>query len=546
MRRPLLALIGSTFSCAAFLGCVGLRVAPPVEAASAAVSPAPVTASTFLVSGRGWGHGVGMSQYGALGFANAGWPHEQILAHFYAGTSLGPAPVAQVRVLVAESKPELTISSKAPFRVRDVLGTTHFLPAGPLVLRPRLEPVLNGIPTPLAGPLVLLPGRAPLELGRPDGGTSYRGRLEVAVAGAKLSAINVVGLEDYLAGVVPREMPASWPVEALKAQAVAARSYALAHRVRNRTFDLYADVRSQVYGGIASEDARATAAIRATAGRVLLHGGTIVDALFHSTSGGRTVSAAEVFGTSVPYLVGVANPHSSLSPVNRWGPTAVTDATVRKGLGIASPVLGLQLVRSASGRVRSATVATVAGPKTVTAGALRTGLGLRSTWITTLASLTLSRPAGPVVYGRAVTVRADAKGIGGAVLSQRSGGAWTQVAARPVAGMIAFTAKVLAPTSFRLSAGGVSGPVLEVPVAPLVSAAAQAGVFEGTAIPASPGTEVQLQLLDDLDWVSAGETVLDEGGAFRLEAELGPGVYRVRVAPAAGFAAGLSRQFRIE
>jgi len=544
MRRPLLALIGSIFRRGAFLGCVGLALAAPLGAASA--TAASVTSSTFLVSGRGWGHGVGMSQYGALGFANAGWMHERILAHFYSGTSLGPAPVAQVRVLVAESKPALTISSKAPYRIRDVFGTTHFLPAGPLVLGPRLEPVLNGVPTPLAGPLVVLPGRAPLELGQPAPGIGYRGRLEVAVAGAKLNAINVVGLEDYLAGVVPREMPASWSVEALKAQAVAARSYALAHRVRDRTFDLYADVRSQVYGGIASEDARATAAIRATAGRVLLHGGTIVDALFHSTSGGRTVSAAEAFGTAVPYLVGVADPHSSLSPVNRWGPTAVTDATVRKGLGIASPVLGLQLVRAGSGRVRSGTVTTTAGPRIVTGGALRTGLGLRSTWITALASLTLTRPAGSVVYGRGVTVRADAKGVGGAVLSQRSGGAWTQVAARPAAGTIAFTTKVLAPTSFRLSAGAVAGPVLEVPVAPLVALAPTESGLEGTVTPASPGTAVQLQFLEGDDWTPDGGSVLDDLGGFRIDAELAPGTYRARVAPAAGFAAGLSRQLRIE
>ena len=237
---------------------------------------------------------------------------------------------------------------------------------------------MNGVPTPFVAPLVFLPGRSPLELGR----LAYRGRLEVALAAKKLTAINLVGLEDYLAGVVPREMPAAWPAEALKAQAVAARSYALAHRLAGKPFDLYADVRSQVYGGIAAEDLRATAAIKATAGRVLLYDGKPVDALFHSTSGGRTVSAAEAFGTSVPYLVAADDPHSALSPVDRWGPTPVTEAAIRKGLALAGPVLGVQLARAESGRVRSATVKTATGSKVVPAGAFRSALGLRSTWVT--------------------------------------------------------------------------------------------------------------------------------------------------------------------
>ncbi len=212
----------------------------------------------------------------------------------------------------------------------------------------------NGAPVDLTGPLTFLPGASALSVD----GIAYRGQVEVAVVAKKLNAVDVVGLEDYLAGVVPREMPAAWAAEALKAQAVAARSYALAHRAVGKSFDLYADVRSQVYGGIAAEDARATAAVAATAGQVLLYEGKIVDALFHSTSGGRTVSAKEAFGSDVPYLVAVDDPHSSLSPVDRWGPTAVGDTTIRKGLSLATPVVGLKLAKSPSGRVVSATVST--------------------------------------------------------------------------------------------------------------------------------------------------------------------------------------------
>lgn len=541
MRRALPALIASLLVGGALALTASVGAGVPASA-----TPPSITATTFLLSGRGWGHGVGMSQYGALGFANEGRTHEEILGHFYPGTVLGPAPVAQVRVLVAESKPALTVSSKTPFRVRNALGKTTAVSAGALELEPKLVPILNGVPTPLVGPIVLLPGRSPLELGPVGRGTAYRGRIEIVVAAGKLNAINVVGLDNYLAGVVPREMPAAWPAEALKAQAVAARSYALAHRVAGKSFDLYADVRSQVYGAIAGEDPRATAAIEATAGRVLLYEGKPVDALFHSTSGGRTVSAAEAFGTAVPYLVAVPDPHSDLSPLNRWGPTPVADTTIRKGLGIASPVLGLQLVRSSSGRVRSAAFATTNGTKTVTAGSFRTGLGLRSTWITAVVSLSLTRPAGSVVHGGGVTLRADAKGVKNAVLAQRVDGVWTQVAARPAGGAIDFKTNLLAPASFRLSAGSVAGPVLRVPVAPLVKVSSPAGGLEGTVTPANPGATIQIQLLDGDDWLPAGVAVLDDLGAFRADADLDPGTYRVRIAPMAGFAEGLSRQLRIE
>ena len=338
MRRMLLALTCLVLALAAS-ALAGPRAPVPAK-------PAAVTATTFVVSGRGWGHGVGMSQYGALGFANDGWTYDQILAHFYVGAVLGPAPVARVRVLVGEAKGAVKLRSKVPFRVRDVFGKTYPLPAGELVLGPKLWVTVNGASTELAGPILFLPGTEPLELDRP-----YRGQIEVGVTGQKLNAVNVVGLEDYLQGVVPREMPSAWHDEALKAQAVAARSYALSHRVSGKSFDLYADVRSQVYGGIVGESPRTTAAVQATKGEVLLWEGKPIDALFHSTSGGKTLSAVEVFGKPVPYLVSVDDPHSSLSPVNRWGPTPIPETTIRKGLKLRAPLTALKLTRGVSGRV---------------------------------------------------------------------------------------------------------------------------------------------------------------------------------------------------
>jgi stage II sporulation protein D len=531
MSRTSLALIGTVLSLA------GSASARPNAVPAA---PGPVSATALVVSGRGWGHGVGMSQYGALGFANEGRGYEEILAHFYPGTALGPAPVARVRILVQEQKPSLVVSSPVPFRVRDVLGTTYPLPAGAVKLDPRLEVTVNGIPTPLAGPIVFLPGTRPLELGGP-----YRGELEVSVTGQRLSAVNAVGLEQYLAGVVPREMPAEWHAEALKAQAVAARSYALAHRLSGKGFDLYADVRSQVYGGIAAEDARATAAINATSGQVLLYERRIADTLFHSTSGGRTISAAEAFGTDVPYLVGVDDPFSALSPVHRWGPVLVGDVRARKGLGLRSSILALRLARYPSGRVRSAVVRTAAGETTVSGATLRRGLELRSTWITSLGALTLTRPGGVAMFGRSLLLRGEGRGVKTLVLMQREGGIWQDVLARPAGGAFTYKVKLRGPASFRLRAGSLVGPVLKVPVAPIVRVVREPAALSGTVSPPTPGAAVELQRLEGETWLPAGTAAVDETGRFRAELELSPGSYRALVAPAAGYAAGISATLRI-
>jgi stage II sporulation protein D len=530
MRRTVLTLTGLALALAAS--------APAQPRAPAPVRPAAVTATTFVVSGRGWGHGVGMSQYGALGYANEGWTYDQILEHFYPGTELGPASIARVRVLVAEAQRAVTVRSKAAFRVRDVFGKTYPLAAGAVRLGPMLRVPVNGVPTELAGPIVFLPGAAPLELDRP-----YRGQIEVAVVGPKLNAIDVVGLEQYLAGVVPREMPSEWSAEALKAQAVAARSYALFHRLGGEGFDLYADVRSQVYGGIPAEHPSATAAIEATAGQVLLWEGKPIDALFHSTSGGSTLAAAEVFGTAVPYLVSVEDPHSALSPVDRWGPTPVPETTIRKALKLRTPLLGLTLTRGPSGRVATAQAATATGVTTISGAALRAAAGLRSTWITQLASLSLTRPGGPVPYGRAVSLTGTAKGVKGAVLSQRLGGAWKQVAGPGV--KPAAKVKLLAPATFRISAGKLLGPVLKVPVAPTVSAKVPSPLTVAGAVkPLDPGATVEVQLDSERGWFTTARTTTGPDGAYSL-AVPEPGVYRVRVPPAQCFAEGLSRELEL-
>ena len=326
-------------------------------------------------------------------------------------------------MLVGEAKGAVKLRSKVPFRVRDVFGTTYPLAAGELVLGPKLWVTVNGAPTELAGPILFLPGTEPLELDRP-----YRGQIEVGVTGQKLNAVNVVGLEQYLQGVVAQEMPSAWPDEALKAQAVAARSYALSPGLSGKRLR---PLRRRSQPGLRRRrrrEPRTTAAVQATKGQVLLWEGKPIDALFHSTSGGRTVDAVEVFGKPVPYLTSVDDPHSDLSPVNRWGPTPVAETTIRKGLKLRTPLTALKLTRGASGRVLNVDVATAAGSSKVTGAVLRAAGGLRSTWITSMATLSLTLPGGPALYGRQLTLTGKAAGVKGAVLSQRIDGVWTQVA----------------------------------------------------------------------------------------------------------------------
>ena len=127
-------------------------------------------------------------------------------------------------------------------------------------------------------------------------------------------------------------MPDDWHPEALRAQAVVARSYALATLKPGTLFDLYADTRSQVYGGIEAEAATTNRAIGSTAGKVLFWNGRVATTFYHSTSGGRTVSIAEAWpkATAVPYLVSVADPHDTLSKHHRWGPFLLTPARGRR------------------------------------------------------------------------------------------------------------------------------------------------------------------------------------------------------------------------
>src|SRR5439155_19270520 len=155
------------------------------SATSATTTSAAPT--VIVVSGHGWGHGLGMSQWGAYGYALHGWTYDQILAHYYPGTTLGPAPVSTVRVLLAENKKKVVLSSAGAWHVADAEGTTQDLEPRKLTLTPALK--VAG--TQLASPLTFNAGPAPLLVGDKP----YRGRLVVVSDGKTLQVVNVVGLE---------------------------------------------------------------------------------------------------------------------------------------------------------------------------------------------------------------------------------------------------------------------------------------------------------------------------------------------------------------
>jgi stage II sporulation protein D len=443
------------------LAAVAALLAP---AGATPQSPAgQVTVTTFVITGRGWGHGVGMAQWGAYGYAKHGFTYDKILAHYYPGTKLAPAPVSKVKVLLIEQAGRLVVSSPDAFRVQDATGAVHSLAGGnyPIdaSLTLQVDPAQG--PESLPGPLTFLPGKSPLWLAHP-----FRGTFRVTATGKTLSVVNSVALESYVRGVVSNEMPHDWPLEAVKAQAVAARSYALAHR-RGGEFDVYGDTRDQVYGGIATETPVGDQAVAGTKREVLLYGGKVATTYFFSSSGGRTAAITDVFQSAkpTPYLVAVPDPYDTASPWHRWGPVTITAADAARLLQVPG-LTDLQPV-PATGRARSILAVGPAGNVMVAGGVARRALGLRSTWIK-VGVLSLSRPGGTVAAGTSVTLAGRIKQVTGAALEQRApGGDWQAGPALSLQADGSFSVAVAptASTQFRLAAGAVKSAALNVPVA---------------------------------------------------------------------------------
>jgi stage II sporulation protein D len=204
--------------------------------------------------------------------------------------------------------------------------------------------------------------------------------LQLLVRGGQVQVVNHLGIETYLTSVVGSEMPHKWPLPALQAQAVAARTYALRQRGKAGDFDVKATVSSQVYRGVESETPSTIEAVESTRSLVLVHAGRLINAVFHSSSGGATEPSGEVWRNQLPYLVSVAD-HDQHSPVHRWNKRFDNDE-LRDLFREIGGVKRLQVLKTSStGRVRTARVQGPHGSLVLTGRELRKRLGLKSTMV---------------------------------------------------------------------------------------------------------------------------------------------------------------------
>lgn len=358
------------------------------SSATALALPAASGAAVQVVRGAGFGHGIGMSQYGAYGMAQNGWGYARILRHYYKGTKLGQAPSRPVRVLLQASDPYVRFSgaTRGPGGMALSPGVTH-------VVRPAAgrRLALYGAGGKRLGnygaPLGVSNGGKPLRLLGPaiQGVSSgrYRGGFDLYPGSSGgVTVVNSLPIDDYVQGVVASEVPASWAADVLSAQAVTARTYALTTRKTGDIFDQYPDTRSQMYRGVVSETAATNAAVRRTAGQIVSYGGQPATTFYFSTSGGRTENIENSFigAPPQPWLKSMDDPYDAISPKHRW---TVRFSNARMGALLGSPgtLRRVQVLsRGVSPRVVRARIVGSNGSTILTGPQIRARLGLDDTW----------------------------------------------------------------------------------------------------------------------------------------------------------------------
>lgn len=265
-----------------------------------------------------------------------------------------------VRVLVADGRKELVLRTRGRCDIYDdvtgkAIGRNAALHAG-TVAAPSVSGIVIGDRNFNAGKVRISPVRGGTIF---VGGTEYRGEMYISRDGTRLRAVNKVRLEDYLKGVLPKEVSRFWPFEALKAQAIASRSFAVheALRRKSKEHDLFADTFSQVYGGKSAERWRTNWAVEDTRGKVLIYDGKVFPSYFHACCGGHTEDALKVWGKKIEPLMGVKCPWCRWCPHFRWRSSISADEMSAK---LKSPGRRIGAVddmkagkRDASGRLES-------------------------------------------------------------------------------------------------------------------------------------------------------------------------------------------------
>lgn len=354
----------------------------------------------ITIKGHGYGHGHGMSQYGAQGAAMQGLGFRQIAQFYYPGTTWGTVG-GSVRVRIsADTTDDLVVLARSGLRLHESgnSGTTRLPDNGATRWRLRvnskgqdqIDYLLNGgwrTWRTVIGEGGFSAGRAPVTLVTPAGSTQYRGRLwaEAPPAGGRArDTVNVVSLENYLKGVVPREMPALWKPAAVQAQAVAARTYAAQQRDDLGT--LCDTTSCQVYGGYSAEHPASNDAVAKTAKLALMWQGAPAFTQFSASSGGWTSAGSQ------PYLVAKKDPYDGFAgnPVHSWS-VRISDTVIEShwpGIGNLTAINVNKRDGNGEwgGRVLSVTLVGGRGRITVPGDTLRSVLGLRSTWVTFVAT----------------------------------------------------------------------------------------------------------------------------------------------------------------
>ena len=404
MRLPaLLATMVATAVSAALLPVAGPANAAGGEQSTASrvtanVWDVPAVAAVRIV-GHGYGHGHGMSQYGAEGAARAGLTYQQIAEFYYTGTTWGAATGSVKVHITGDTTDDVVVRSRSGLTVRALAsGESWALPENGadqwrLVANARGRTVVQwrGGHTwrrwrAFAGDAEFSAG-GPLTLITPSRTVTYRGKLRSASpnsTGKGRDTVNVLSLDNYLKGVVPLEIPASWSAEAVRAQAVAARTYAAYERAHPLAphYEICDTTSCQVYGGRSAEHPLSNAAVVATAQQVLTVDGQPAFTQFSASNGGWSSAG------SVPYLAAREDPYDGWAgnPVHAWQVTVGDQRIENSWPAIGNLTRLLVNGRDGNGewggRVATMTFVGDQGQVTVSGDHVRTALGLRSTWFT--------------------------------------------------------------------------------------------------------------------------------------------------------------------
>ena len=264
----------------------------------------------------------------------------------------------KIRVVVVDNVDELDLSIKGTYEIR-TLGTEEVLEEGKTFYNIKIRPCPHGIDFGKKKfkiyAIHIVPQRQPaIYLGK----RLYKGSLEIIkTKEGLLRAINIIDLEDYLKGVLFHEVSHRWPMEAIKAQAIASRTFALYQAQQNNNQDYYlkADISSQVYGGVYAERYRTNKAVEETKGEVLIYNAKLLPAFFHATCGGHTEDARRLWAVNAKPLKGVKCVYCKNSPHFYWECDLALDTIEKKLNGAGYNIAGIRSIkakgRDASGRV---------------------------------------------------------------------------------------------------------------------------------------------------------------------------------------------------